>query len=363
MVSLLLPSERVHEDAQLLEAIARGERVAPFDTVRRHRDGHAIAVSLTASPILDEGGRCVGMAKTLRDMREAQRSREALAALNASLEQQVADRTARLDMALRDLRAIIDAVPSMIGYWDRHLINRVANRAYGTWFGLDPQTLRGRHLPEVLGQYYEVQRPRVEAALRGEPQVFERSVPRQDGGVRHILCHYLPDVADGEVLGFYVMVHDVSEITESRLQLAAAQRDNAALLQTLDRFAMVSVADRSGRIVSVNEALCRLSGHAEAELIGHSQHVLDEQTNDAALLSDITQRLADGEPWRGEMRTRAKDGTIHWLDTIVAPFLDAQGRPRSTSRSAPTSPRSSACRQRPRRRAGRPRTPDASCAR
>ncbi|MCO4093425.1 MAG: PAS domain S-box protein [Acidovorax sp.] len=74
--------------------------------------------------------------------------------------------------------------------------------------------------------------------------------------------HYLPDVQDGAVMGFYAFVHDVTELTDSRMQLAAAQRDNAAMLETLNHHMVVSVADPSGRIVDVNDAFCKLSGYS-----------------------------------------------------------------------------------------------------
>src|SRR5690606_25384738 len=73
--------------------------------------------------------------------------------------------------------------------------------------------LRALEVTLLGDRLYEQNRPYIEAALRGEPQTFERSIPRPDGqGVRHSLAHYLPDVRDGQVHGFYVMVHDVTEL-------------------------------------------------------------------------------------------------------------------------------------------------------
>jgi PAS domain S-box-containing protein len=175
--------------------------------------------------------------KTIRDIGERKRAERSLQQFNARLERQVATRTEELATAHRDLQTILDAVPSMIGYWDRSLRNRVANRAYNRWFGVDPGQMRGRHIRELLGDtLFEQNRPYIEAVLRGEPQTFERSIPRPDGqGYRHSLGHYLPDEVDGEVRGFYVLVHDVTELNESRRHLA----DSEAFLERASRLAAV----------------------------------------------------------------------------------------------------------------------------
>ncbi len=129
-----------------------------------------------------------------------------------------------LAAARRDLQKILDAMPSMVGYWDFDLVNRFANRAYHEWFGVDPGSLAGMHIRQLLGEdIYQKNLPFLQAALRGEEQTFERAIPRPDGGgLRHSLARYLPDVIDGQVQGFYVLVFDVSELKQSQAALEAA---------------------------------------------------------------------------------------------------------------------------------------------
>jgi PAS domain S-box-containing protein len=325
---LLLPPNRQHEDRALSRMAQRGERCPPFDSTRLHRDGSLIEVSITAAPILASHGRCVGFAKTLRDVREARSTQHALAQLNANLELQVSERTARLDKTLHDLRAILDAIPSLVAYWDRNLINRMANQAYQVWFAQDPAHMLGKSMLEVLGPTVFAQnRPYVEAALRGEPASFERTMARLDGiGPRHALGHYLPDIVDGEVQGFYVLVYDVSELVEGRRKLAAMQRDNEALLGTIQQHAIVSVTDAQGVITDANDAFCAIAGYAREALIGQTHRLLNSGHHDKAFWAELWATVSGGQAWRGDICNRSQDGSLYWVDSIIAPFVGADGQ-------------------------------------
>ena len=325
---LLVPAHLKEEDESMLARVARGEHVKAYETVRGHRDGSLIEVSISAGPIVDADGRVVGLAKTLRDVRESRAAARRVAELNATLEDQVRERTADLETARHALQTVLDAMPSQIGYWGRDLRNLVANRAYGDWFHIDPATVQGMHLSDLIGQdMFAISLPYAEAALRGEARSFEQTRPAtQTEPARHMLVHYLPDVQEGVVKGFYAFVHDVTELTESRMQLAAAQRDNLALLQTLNQHAIISVADRTGRILEVNDAFCRVSGFARHELVGQNHSIVNSGEHDRAFWLGMWRAISSGHSWHAEVCNRAKDGTLYWVDSVVAPFMDAQGR-------------------------------------
>ena len=248
--------------------------------------------------------------------------------LNADLEKQVKLRTQELDDTRRDLQNILDAVPSLIGYWDRNLVNQVANRAYEFWFGKSPGAMKGKKIRELLGEdLYRLNLPYMEAALAGEPQKFERNIPKPDGsGVRHSLTQYLPDIVDGEVLGFYVLVNDVSELVEGRVKLEALQRDNTALLQTINVHSIVSVTDRAGRITDLNDAFCRISGYTREELLGQTHRMINSGLQDAEFWKQLWQTISKGTPWRGDICNRAKDGSLYWVNCIISPFMGADGK-------------------------------------
>ena len=87
-ITVLLPRERLHEEAEILRRLRLGESVEHFDTIRRHKSGRLIQVSVTISPIRDSKGKIIGASKIARDITERKRSEQTtrfLASANAAL--------------------------------------------------------------------------------------------------------------------------------------------------------------------------------------------------------------------------------------------------------------------------------------
>jgi diguanylate cyclase (GGDEF)-like protein/PAS domain S-box-containing protein len=76
-VSILVPADLPHDIYTIMERIKSGERVDHYETVRKHKDGRLIHISLTVSPIRNEQGEIVGASTIARDItarREAERA-------------------------------------------------------------------------------------------------------------------------------------------------------------------------------------------------------------------------------------------------------------------------------------------------
>ena len=67
-VRTLIPEDRQAEEDAIIASITCGERVPTFETVRRRKDGSAIDVAVTVSPVLDAAGRVVAASKIARDI-------------------------------------------------------------------------------------------------------------------------------------------------------------------------------------------------------------------------------------------------------------------------------------------------------
>ena len=79
-ITMIIPSDRLSEEREVLSRIRRGDKVDHFETLRRHKEGRLIPISLTVSPIRDADGTVVGASKIARDISyrieaEAERAR------------------------------------------------------------------------------------------------------------------------------------------------------------------------------------------------------------------------------------------------------------------------------------------------
>ena len=77
-VTLLIPPDHIDEEPGILKRIRRGKRIDHYETVRQHKDGHRLNISLTVSPIRDAAGHVIGAAKIARDITERKRAETAL---------------------------------------------------------------------------------------------------------------------------------------------------------------------------------------------------------------------------------------------------------------------------------------------
>jgi light-regulated signal transduction histidine kinase (bacteriophytochrome) len=104
-MTIAIPPDRLAEEADILARLARGEGVKCHETVRVRKDGRHVDVSVTVSPILHEAGQILGASSVIRDITERKRAQAETLRWNAELEQRVAQRTAELELANKELEA------------------------------------------------------------------------------------------------------------------------------------------------------------------------------------------------------------------------------------------------------------------
>src|SRR5690606_33228939 len=100
-----------------------------------------------------------------------------------------------------------------------------------------------------------------------------------------------------------------------------------SLEQAVNETNAVVVTDIDGNILFVNKRYCELYGYKFDEVIGKNPNVVNSGFQDRAFYKEMWETILQGKIWSGELRNRAKDGSIHWVQSTTVPNLDDYGRP------------------------------------
>ena len=237
--------------------------------------------------------------------------------------------SARLREAEHNTRTILNNMPSMIGYWDGELRNRFANHAYFEWFGVLPEDLRGQHLSELLGHdLYALDKPYLDRALRGEPQLFERTMTDVHGVLRHTMASYLPDAQHGKVRGIFVQVTDISERKRMENELFDEKERVRLTLQSIGD--AVVCADARGIVTYLNPVAERLTGWQAFDAAGRRIDevvVLRSAGNDSVLPSSLLAAMECGNS-AGSVRgvlVHRTSGQRFQVEKTASPITDRHG--------------------------------------
>ena len=84
-ISILQPLDRVGEETRLMAQLRAGLNIDHFETVRLHKDGHEVMISLSIAPVHDANGAVIGASKTARDVTERKRAEERVLAMQNEL--------------------------------------------------------------------------------------------------------------------------------------------------------------------------------------------------------------------------------------------------------------------------------------
>ncbi|MDO6427564.1 PAS domain-containing methyl-accepting chemotaxis protein [Thalassotalea sp. 1_MG-2023] len=84
---------------------------------------------------------------------------------------------------------------------------------------------------------------------------------------------------------------------------------------------LVSITDLQGDIIYANEEFCRVAGYTLDELTGQHHNIVRHPSMPQAAFADLWKKLKNGEPWRGIIKNRCKNGDFYWVDAYVTPLI------------------------------------------
>jgi PAS domain S-box-containing protein len=175
-----------------------------------------------------------------------------------------------------------------------------------------------------------------EKAQEGYQKVFEKefvadyplTIKHRNGTLTDVLYNasvYKDD--KGKVIGVFAAARDVTEQKMIALNLEQSLREVSDYKYALDEFSIVAITDQKGIIKHANDNFCDISKYTRKELIGQDHRIINSGHHTKEFIQDLWSTISNGKIWRGELKNKAKDGSIYWVTTTIVPFLNEHGKP------------------------------------
>ncbi len=318
-ILMLIPDDRQAEEREILAKIARGERIDHYETIRRTKDGRAIDVSLTISPLRDAEGSIVGASKIARDITERKRMERDLAAHRERF---------RVTLASVGDAVIASDVEGRVTF-----LNPTAQRLTG-WSADEAE---GQPLAEVFHIVSEETGERIENPAQKVIRsgtilglANHTALIGRDGIERPIADSAAPIFDDrGQIVGVVLTFRDIGE--ERRAE-EALQEQRDWFEQTLQGIGDGVIAtDVRGRVVFMNPVAEYLTGRTLPDSVGASCSevfcIVNERTR-KAVENPVVGVLREGRAIGLASQTILIDaeGTERFIDDSAAPIRSGSGR-------------------------------------
>jgi diguanylate cyclase (GGDEF)-like protein/PAS domain S-box-containing protein len=303
------PADVMGELQPHIDRAILGEESA-YERNMRLPDGSERWVRVRLTPRRDAAGRVVGFYVVSTDIHQ-------LKVAQAVIEDKE-----------RQLRQVIDSIPTPMCYVDAQARYRYANDAFLAYIGRSSDEIIGRAVRDVLGdERWGLLSPILERVRAGESLAVERFVKFADGRSRWMTVRLSPRILDGQYQGYYATT---SDIHEQKMVEEELRRTNTILSAHFDNTPLAVIE------CDVEQRIVRWSGQAEAifgwqasETLGRTltgwRNVYED---DEPAFAEMIDGMVEGRQRHATLlhRNYRKDGSVIWVEWHHSALRDDNGR-------------------------------------
>ncbi len=316
-IGRLIPPEKQEEEDFILAQIAAGQAIKHYGTIRLHKDGRPLNVSITVSPMRDAAGTIIGACKIVHGISAQKRPDECL--------------TRAATFSETALKCLGEGLYTIDGHGLVTSMNPAAEELFGWSFA----ELRGKKMHDMTHHHHRDGRPfpacecaGFQVLTHGQPlKNYEDVFIRKDGTFFDVMYTIAPQRdSSGKITGLIVVFSDIT----------GRKPAEAALKRTVEQFQTLAdgiptlcwMAEPDGHIYWYNQRWYDYTGTTPGEMQGWGW----QSVHDPDILPEVLTRwrasIATGVPFEMTFPLRGADGVFRPFLTRVAPVCGPDGRVR-----------------------------------
>jgi diguanylate cyclase (GGDEF)-like protein/PAS domain S-box-containing protein len=116
----------------------------------------------------------------------------------------------------------------------------------------------------------------------------------------------------------------ISKITDIFLNLKHIE-EIVSFNQLVNKSIISSSTNICGKILSVSDAFCEISGYRRDELIGKNHNIIRHPDMPKSIYKEMWDTIKSGHIWNGEVKNLKKNGNYYWVKAIIEPTFSKDG--------------------------------------
>jgi PAS domain S-box-containing protein len=304
----IIPLDRYDEETHILSQLRAGYSIDHFETKRLTKEGNAIDISLTISPIRDKEGKIIGISKIARDITLAKKA-ESL-----------------LRISEKRFRTLTESLPQLIWTADKDGSVDFFSQQWYDYTGSTPEKSLGagweryiypKHVTKVLSscQY---------GLETGQPIVVELKLMAKDESYKwfYLIGNPVKD-ANGDTIKWIGALTDIDKQKKTETILKESEKRFRLLAQSLPQLIWVTDEKGKSEFVSMNWE----------DYTGIHLQMLDDKWESIVHPDDLEMimhtwkgSLVACTPYKAEVRLKSKTGEYRWFSAIGEPVFDNENK-------------------------------------
>ncbi len=329
-ISIFYSAEEIRANQpkeNLKEALAKGSFEREGWRVRK--DGSMFWANIVFTPLYDDEIKLLGFAKVTRDMTDRKAAEDQKEEQNAELERRVTENTETIIKNEMRYHALVESINDGIALLDQNFKTFYRSKSAERISGWTNEEFFNIKIPELVHPDDLALARKIFADVIDKPATpveYLYRIMHKNGWYMWMSGTFTNMLHDEAIKAIVCNFRNVTDKKIAEEEQRRTVKELSDYKYALDQASIVSITDKDGIIKRVNNNFCTISKYDIEDLVGNDHRTVNSAFHSKEFIKNLWDTIAAGGIWKGDLKNRARDGSIYWVVSTIVPFIDEKGK-------------------------------------